>query len=186
MNIDRTGLTDEVVGIEGQWDKHSSGLYLMGNIKIEIFSKTGVLRHVSESSNVITSTGQNHALNITLSGGTQITSWFIGLKDNSAAPNESDTMGSHTWGEVTAYSEAGRQSWVDGGISGQSVSNSGSPAAFTIDTDATVIGGAFLVDNSTKGGTTGTLFGVGDFSSAQTLDTGEKINVTYTITASAV
>jgi hypothetical protein len=73
-------------------------------------------------------------------------------------------MSSHCgWTEVTAYDEAARQAFTPGSVASQSVNNSASKAVFTISSSVTV-GGAFLVSNSTKGGTTGTLYSAGAFS----------------------
>ncbi len=137
--------------------------------------------------NVVVNAGLNHALDATLSGGSQITTWYIGLIDGSPTVNAADTMASHAgWNEVTAYDEATRVQWTDGGVSNQSVSNSGSPAQFTIATNQTEIGGAFLVSDNTKGGTSGTLYAAAAFSAGdKTLDDDDTLSVTATFTAAA-
>jgi hypothetical protein len=87
---------------------------------------------------------------------------------------------------VTAYDEAARQTWTDGGVSSQSVSNSASPATFTISTDGTTVGGLFLTSVSTKGGTTGTLYAAGAFSAGdKSLDDNDTLDVTATFTQAA-
>jgi hypothetical protein len=60
--------------------------------------------------------------------------------------------------------------------------NSASPASFTINATSTV-GGAFLVSNSTKGGTTGTLYSAADFSAPgdRSVASSDILNVTYTL-----
>jgi hypothetical protein len=45
--------------------------------------------------------------------------------------------------------------------------------------------GAFLTNNSTKSGTTGTLYGAVDFSSAQSVVSGDVLLVTVTLTSAA-
>jgi hypothetical protein len=67
------------------------------------------------------------------------------------------------------------------------ISNSASPAAFTINATATV-GGAFLISNSTKSGTTGILFSASDFQSPgdRSVASGDTLNVTYTFNLDAV
>ncbi len=96
-------------------------------------------------------------------------------------------MASHAgWAEVTAYDESTREALVLGSIASQSVNNSGSKASFTISTDSTTVGGAFLTTNNTKGGTSGTLYGVGAFTGAdKSTDDGDTLNVTVTLTAAA-
>jgi hypothetical protein len=66
------------------------------------------------------------------------------------------------------------------------ITNSSSPAIFTINAGAT-IGGAFLISNNTKGGTTGTLFSAADFSGGdKPVLSGDTFNVTYTLNLTAV
>ena len=93
-------------------------------------------------------------------------------------------MSSHSgWTENTTYSESVRQTLTLGSVSGGSVSNSASKAAFTIN-GTTTVGGAFLVTNSTKGGSTGTLYGGGAFAEGnRSVVSGDTLNVTITLTA---
>jgi len=135
-----------------------------------------------KSKNIVPNVALNDNLDVWLSGGTQDTTWFVGLK-STGTPAAGDTSASHgTWTEVTDYDEAARPAWVDGGVSGQSVSNSGSPAVFTINTTVSVFG-AFLIGITTKGGTTGILAAVANFSSSKSLSDNDTLTVTYTITA---
>jgi hypothetical protein len=55
-------------------------------------------------------------------------------------------------------------------------------AVFNINATSTV-GGAFLTSNSTKSGTTGTLFSAADFQSPgdRSVASGDTLNVTYTL-----
>lgn len=134
--------------------------------------------------NLVTTAGKNKYLDSTLktgSGGTP--AWFVGLV---TGPSETDyaaadTMSSHGgWTESTAYSNGTRIAWTAGTISGGSVDNSGAVAAFSINGSAT-ISGCFLVDNSTKGGTTGTLLGVGAFAAGdRAVLNGDTLNCTLT------
>lgn len=135
--------------------------------------------------NLITNVGLDNILDVCFSAATQITSWFIGLTDGTPTVAAGDTAASHAgWVEVTAYDEAARQSFTDGGVSGQSVDNTASPAVFTISTNSTTVGGGFLISNSTKGGTTGTLMSAGAFTGGdKTLDDNDTLSVDLTITA---
>lgn len=94
-----------------------------------------------------------------------------------------DTMSSHApWVDTAPYSNATRPAWTPGTISAGSVDNSGSVAVFTINANGRLFG-AFMVDNSTVSGTTGTLLGGGIFTSqAQQVSSGNTINVTITNT----
>lgn len=165
---------EQRLGMKGSWeftcrDKH-------GNVKWK-----------DTIDNIVVNAGLNHILDVVLSAATQVTSWYIGLLSASPTVAAADTMASHSgWTEVTAYDEANRQAWSEGGVSGQSISNSGNEATFTISTDGTDIGGAFLTSNNTKGGSTGTLYAAGAFSAGdKSLDDGDTLDVTCTATAAA-
>src|SRR5690606_1225274 len=120
---------------------------------------TGKVKWVERVTNLVVDTGLDHMLDATLSAGPQVTTRVIGLIDDSPTIAPGDTMSAHAGGsDATAYDQATPPQWLDGGVSNQTVSNSGSPAEFTISANGTGIGGAFLASNSTKGGTTGTLF----------------------------
>jgi hypothetical protein len=136
--------------------------------------------------NIVVNEGLDHILSSTLAGGTQITSWYVGLTDGTPTTAAGDTMSSHSgWSEVQAYDEAARPGWTAGSVSSQSVDNSSSKATFTINSDSTTIGGGFLVSDSTKGGTSGTLYSVGAFSGGDlTLNNGSTLDVTATFTTS--
>lgn len=163
------------------------GSKITGHWKMVCRGKDGKVKWTEEWDNLVTNAGLDHALDTELSGGTPVTSWFVGLTDGTPTAAAGDTMASHAgWAEVTAYSEATREAWVDGGVSGQSVDNSGTVAQFSINADTTVVGGAFLVSVSTKGGTTGVLYAVGAFTAAdKSLDSGDTLDVTATFTAAA-
>lgn len=128
----------------------------------------------------------NDLLSVYLAAGTQKTTWYGGLIDNTgfSALSASDTISSHSgWAESTSYDESVRQTWTPGAIASGVVSNS-SAMVFTASGSIT-IKGAFLVSNSTKGGSTGQLWSTGSFSAAQALTVGQTLSVTYSLTATA-
>jgi hypothetical protein len=162
------------------------GIGLEGAFEVECRDESGELKWKETFSNLVVNAGLDHALDVTLSGAAQSTSWYLGLVDGGTSPtfDAGDTIGSHSgWSENTDYSESNRQGWTDGGVSSQSVDNSGSPASFSINATAD-IAGAFLVDDNTKGGTSGTLFAEGSFGATRSVANGDTLNVTYTINAS--
>ncbi|MDX1555810.1 MAG: hypothetical protein R3212_07280, partial [Xanthomonadales bacterium] len=153
--------------------------------QMECYGPDGSLKWAADWENLVVNVGLDHLLDATLSGATQITTWYVGLVDG-ATPTfaGADTMASHAgWTENQNYSEATRPVWTDGGVSGQSVDNSASKASFSINANGQTIGGAFLTSNNTKGGTTGTLYAEGDFSPDKTADNGDTLQVTGTFTA---
>lgn len=133
--------------------------------------------------NLVVNVGLDHILDVELHNATQVATWYVGIK-NAGAAAAGDTMASHAgWTENTNYDEATRPEYEEAAASGQSITNSANKATFTIDTDAQTIAGAFLVSNSTKGGSTGTLLCVDDFASSKSCDDNDVLEVTYTISA---
>jgi len=149
--------------------------------------KYGRIKWEDDFCNLVVNEGLDDSLDKHLKGSGYTAAWYMGLADGTPTFAAGDTMGSHAgWTEVTAYDEANRQTVTFGSVSGQSVDNSGSPAVFTIDSDDTTIGGAFICTDDTKGGSSGTLYGGGAFSAGdKTLDDDDTLTVTVTCTASA-
>ena len=160
----------------------------LGRFKMACYDKDGALKWEAEEDNLVVNTGLQYMAGSALTSVTQITSWFIGLYGAGAsnAPAAGDTMSSHIgWTEVVPYSNATRPActFATATTANPSVAtNSASVAAFTINATSTV-GGAFLVSNSTKSGSTGTLFSAADFSSPgdRNVVSGDTLNVTYTL-----
>lgn len=146
--------------------------------------KNGNVKWVDTIENLIVNVGLDHLLDVALSAASQITTWYVGLTDGTPTVAAGDTSASHVgWTEVTAYDEGVRQTFVEAGVSGQSLDNSASKATFTIDSDSTTIGGAFLISISTKGGSTGTLYAAGAFSAGdKVLDDDDTLDVQATFT----
>lgn len=166
----------------------SESAVAMGKFTVQCFDKDGNLKWESEHQNLVVNQGLQYMCGTALTSVAQITTWYIGLYGAGASntPAAGDTMSSHAgWTEVTPYSNATRPSctFATATTANPSVAtNSASPAAFNIDTTSTV-GGAFLVSNNTKGGSTGTLFSAADFSSPgdRAVANGDTLNVTYTM-----
>jgi len=133
----------------------------------------------------IVNEGINHILNTEFHAGSQETTWYIGLLYTQSAPpfNANDVMSSHEgWIEITDYDEAARQEFVEAGASGGSITNSANKATFSINGECT-IDGAFLCSDSTKNGTTGILMAERLFEEGtRSLQAGDEIQVTVTIT----
>lgn len=134
--------------------------------------------------NLVTTAGKNKYIDATIKTGLTSPAWYVGLVQGPGSGNTyaaADTAASHAgWTESTAYSQATRPAYVPGTVAGGSVDNSASKAVFTINATATIAGG-FLIDNNTKGGSTGVLLGVGDFTVGdRPVFNGDTINVTVT------
>jgi len=163
-----------------------------GVYRIECFDKDGKLKWVAEDHNLVVNQGLQYMCGTGLTSVSQITTWYLGLYGAAASntPAAGDTMASHAgWTEITPYSNGTRPtcSFATATTADPSVAtNSASPATFNINATATV-GGAFLVSDNTKGGSTGTLFSASDFSSPgdRSVVSGDTLNVTYTFSLDA-
>jgi hypothetical protein len=166
---------------------HTETAKATGRFLFECFDKDGNLKWSAEESNLVVNVGLQYMAGTALTSTTQITTWFIGLYGSGAtnSPAAIDTAASHGgWIEATPYSNATRPSAVFAAATNANpsqVTNSASPASFIINATATV-GGAFLISNNTKGGTTGTLFSAADFQAPgdRSVVSGDQLNVTYT------
>ena len=163
-----------------------------GVFKIECFDKDGNLKWSTESTNLVVNVGLQDMNTQYFTGATYTAAWYIGIYGPASTNNPAagDTAASHAgWTEVTPYSNATRPACTFGTATTADpsvISNSLSPAQFNINaTD--VVGGAFLISNNTKGGSTGVLFSASDFLSPgdRSVSSGDTLNVTYTFSLDA-
>lgn len=153
---------------------------------IEAHDADGRLLWHDEVPNLVVTAGLNDSLDKHFKASGYTATWYVGLTGNTPTVAAADTMASHGgWTEVTAYSEGARQTLTLGTVSGGSVDNSASKAVFTINANGTGVGGAFVASVSTKGGTTGVLYGGAAFSANRTLNSGDTLTITVTLTATA-
>lgn len=164
-----------------------------GVYKMECYDKDGNLKWTAESNNLVVNVGLQDMNQKYFAGASYTATWFIGLYGAGASntPAASDTAASHAgWTEVVPYSNATRPACSFGTATTADpsvISNSSSVAAFNINATATV-GGAFLISNNTKNGTTGTLFSASDFASPgdRSVVSGDTLNVTYSFSLDAL
>jgi len=146
----------------------------------------GSLRWSEEYSNLVTNEGLDYLLDAGLSGGSQKTSWYVGLLAASPTPLATWTKTEVGAADFVAYDEATLPAWTDAGVSGQSVDNSASKASFSINADSQTIGGAFLASANTKAveGGAATIYAAGAFAGGnKAADSGDTLEVTATFTA---
>ena len=156
--------------------------------KVECFDIDGNLKWVEMFDNLVVNAGLDDILDKYFKGSTYTASFFVGIVDNAGwtAYAAADTMASHTgWAESSAYSEGTRPALTLGTVASQSVDNSASKAAYSINATKT-IRGAFVTDSNTKGGATGLLYGEGDFAASRAVVSGDTLNVTVTMTSQDV
>ncbi len=134
-----------------------------------------VLRWSANIWNIVVTVGLNKLLDATFKTGLTSPAWFVGLK-GTGTMLAADTMASHAgWAEIVPYSDSTRPAFTPGSISSGAVDNSASKAVFNCNASATVYG-CFLADNSTKSGTTGILYGGGDFGASRAVINGDTLN----------
>lgn len=169
-------------GVDRARSPEISILGLKGKYVVEHLDRDGKLIKEYEFPNAIVDAGMNALLNAMFDSGTQFTTWYIGLIDNASfsALNNADTMASHAgWIECTGYSESVRQTWTAGSAASRSITNS-STVNFSINATKTVYG-IFIATDSTKSGTTGTLWSTAAFGSTVSVQSGDSLRVTYTV-----
>jgi len=192
MTTEKLKVTDHIssgfiAGTKSGEQATATGVY-----HVECHDKDGKLKWSAGSQNLVVNAGLAYMAGSALTSVTQITTWYIGLYGAGASntPAAGDTMASHAgWTEVVPYSNATRvaATFVTATTANPSVvTNAASPATFNINATSTV-GGAFLTSDSTKNGTTGTLFSAADFSAPgdRSVVSGDIISVTYTFSLAA-
>jgi hypothetical protein len=169
-----TGMHDQV---------EAGGVYV-----IECRDKDGQLKWREETHNLVVNVGLQDMNTQYFKGTSYTAAWYVGLitgPGSGVTIAAGDTASSHAgWSENTTYSNATRPAATFGTATTANpsvLSNSASTAQFNINGTAT-IAGAFLINNSTKGGTTGTLFSASKFTSPgdRAVASGDTLNVTYT------
>jgi len=164
-----------------------AGIQRSTHFHLRAFDPQGNLKWEEEFDNLVVNVGLDDSLDKHLKGAAYTAAWYVGLTDGTPTVIAGNTMAVHAgWVEVVAYDEIVRQTLTLGAVAGQSVDNVGTEAVFTISVNNTVIGGAFIVTDDTKGGAGGTLYGAGAFAAAdKTLDDDDTLEVTVTCTAAA-
>lgn len=192
MSIEKAKAVDLAAGGLIANTKAGDEAQAVGKYVVECLDKDGNLKWVAETPNLVVNVGLQYMAGVALTSTAQITSWYVGLYGAAASnsPAAGNTMASHSgWTEVTDYTEATRPAATFAAATNANpsvVTNTASKAVFTMNATTTV-GGAFLTSDSTKGGSSGTLFSAADFSAPgdRSVVSGDILNVTYTFSLSA-
>ena len=193
MFQDKSKATDEVLCAVARKQGQQESVQGGGVFTIQCHDADGNLKWESSTHNLVVNVGLKDMCDKYFAGSSYTAAWYLGVYGAAAAnnPAASDTMSSHAgWTEVTAYAETTRPACTFGSATTADpsvISNSASPAAFSIN-GTTTIGGAFLASNNAKGGTTGILFSAGDFAAPgdRSVVSGDSLTLTYSFSLDAV
>jgi hypothetical protein len=166
-SIPQSGITSEGISISGHYDVTCHDAY--GNL---IWEDT--------IENLVMTVGKTDILTNYFTGSAYTATMFLGLLNTGATYAIGDTMSSHgTWTENINYASATRPAPTWNAASG--TARATTATAFVINGAGGTIAGAFLTTNSTKSGTTGTLYSAGSFTGGdKVVASGDTLNVTYT------
>lgn len=149
--------------------------------------RNGVVLSAEEIHNLIPTEGLDYLVNAALLGAAQSTAWYIALFEGNYTPIAGVTAATFPAAatESTAYAEANRVAWTPGAVTAGSVSNAASKAAFTMNAAKTIYG---IAQSSApgKGAITGVLASVARFAAAKSVEAGDVLNVTSTISMTSV
>lgn len=163
-------------------NKLMKGIYIT-----KCVDKYGNFKWKEEAKNIVTDTGIHHVMEAGLTtNSTEVVNWYVGLIGTSATQvSDTNTMTTtnRAWSESTLYSESTRPEWSKT-LAAQSCGNTGAKATFTLNTNGTTIGGAFISSSKTAGGSSGILLSAAAFGSKKTGDSGDKLEVSYKIVGS--
>lgn len=143
----------------------------------------GQLKWEDSFHNLVVNVGLKDMNEKFFSGSGYTAAWYIGLVNSGASYAAGNTASSHAgWTENTDYSQANRPQLSFGASTTANPSVITASAATFSMTNTATIGGAFVINDNTKGGTSGILFSAGNFSGGnKTVANGDTLNVTYSL-----
>jgi len=183
---DKVGAT--ITRTVGAVDKVAAG----GVFTVTCYGADGQVKWEENLKNLVVNVGLKDMNDKYFTGASYTAAWYIGLYGAAASNNPAagDTAASHAgWTEVVPYSNATRPAATFAAATTADpsvITNSASPAVFSIDATATV-GGAFLISDNTKSGSTGVLFSASDFAAPgdRSVASGDSLSVSYTFSLDA-
>ena len=158
--------------------KPACGVKMQNVYRVECFDKDGKLKWAEVVRNTVVTEGINDLLTQYFKGSSYNAAWYMGLK-GAGSIVAGDTLASHSgWSEVTAYSgNRPAPTWSTAGSG--SLTTTGA-VSYTM-TNSYTVAGVFLC--TAASGTSGTLYGGGDFGTPRSGASGDTLNVTPTATA---
>ena len=157
---------------------------------VECLDQDGNLKWEDVAHNIVVDVGLVHTLDVVLYSTSKTATWYLGLTTGSPAFDATDTMASGLPSEYQNYS-AGTRPTLDFSPGATDESPSGASLAagqisFTITSPGGTVGGAFITDTNTKGGTSGLLYGGAAFTGGnKSVSTNDTLNVNVTVNATS-
>lgn len=190
-NVNRRALDAAIASSIADRQKVAPGANAFGTY-YEILNGELVGTHsvdIDVSPNNLPTEGILDCLETWLSGRAKKSGWFLGLYANAVAPAAGWTAANvaATAGEITSttqgYVETTRQQFVPNAATGGAIDNVGEEATFTIIGAGDIsVEGAFLISDSSRGGTSGVLASATRYASTRKLQAGDIYKVGYRIT----
>jgi len=168
----------------------SEGMRAGGVFHVQCLDKDGNLKWKTTEHNLVVNQGLQDMNTQYFKGAAYSAAFYLGLITGPGASvsySGGDTLASKAWTEYTDYSGSrkavtfGTATTADPSV----ISNTASPASFTITGAGGTVGGAFLC--SVSSGTSGILFSESNFQSPgdRVVVAGDTLNVTYTFSLDA-
>ena len=160
-------------------------MWFYNPIKAEVVNSKGEVTQVTYTHNDIVDEGMNSLLDIFFRNQTQIPIWYMGLIDGAGSQslNNTDKAGMHAgWVENTSFTGGpSRKNWttVLAAAAARSISNS-TTLDFAFTTTQT-IHGIFVINHVTADTATETLWATAPFSTEVTVNNGDTLKITYTV-----
>lgn len=138
-----------------------------------------------EDTNLAVAQGLTSMLGVYFHGDTQLSLWYIGLFEGNYTPVDGVTAATIASAstETTAYTSSTRPLYSPAAAASKAITNAASRASFTFNADKTIYG-AFLISDSTKSGTSGTLFSAARFTNSKVVANGDELLMTYAFSLS--
>lgn len=167
---------------------------ITGIVTLKHYRDNKMIYQNEESHNLIVDQGLNHFLNVVMGASAKITTWYVGIFTNNVTPAAADTPAAQL-GAAGTYGEGqdadydlpltNKPEYIDAVAAAKVMSNSGTPASFTIAATLTIYG-AFISSITAKTATTGTLLAAKQFDASRAVIDNDVLTVQYDITAASV
>ena len=187
--------TGDAIGASVTVNNSVSASMMAGGVyHVQCFDKDGNLKWEDKAHNLVVNQGLKDMNDKYFSGAAYTAAWYLGLVTGPGSGTTfaaGDTLASHAgWTEFTNYSgnrgavTFGAATTADPSVINNAVATGGTPAVFTMSSNAQTIAGAFLC--SVTSGTSGILFSAGDFTGGDKIvDSGDTLTVTYAFSLDA-